>query len=99
MVKKRANLNEMIAKHQQERLYVWPSPGLPCHPQADRLLSHAFDLWSVVRYTGIDDEMRERIWDDGLHLTAEGYSIMGKAVAAHLFKLIRNADPVSKSKV
>ena len=47
-----------------------------------------FDLWSVIRYTGIDDETREKIWDDGLHLTEEGYRIMGKAVAARLFELM-----------
>ncbi|KAL9631031.1 MAG: hypothetical protein Q9164_006110 [Protoblastenia rupestris] len=50
---------------------------------------YTFDLWSVIRYTGIDEETRERIWDDGLHLTKDGYSIMGKAVAARLFELLR----------
>ena len=49
--------------------------------------SYNFDLWSVIRYTGVDEETRKRIWDDGLHLTEEGYAIMGKAIAARLFEL------------
>ena len=53
------------------------------------LISYKFDLWSVIRYTGIDDETRQRIWDDGLHLTKDGYNIMGKAVAARLFELLQ----------
>ncbi|KAL9130209.1 MAG: hypothetical protein Q9217_001554 [Psora testacea] len=53
---------------------------------------YTFDLWSVIRYTGIDEETRKRIWDDGLHLTAEGYRVMGKAVAARIFELLQSSS-------
>ena len=44
----------------------------------------------MIRYKGIDKETRERIWDvDCLHLTEEGYAVMGKAVAARLFELLQ----------
>lgn len=51
--------------------------------------SYTFDLWSVIRYHGISEKTRERLWDDGLHLTAAGYEVMGKAVAARLFELLQ----------
>lgn len=51
--------------------------------------SFTLDLWSVIRYNGIGKEARERPWDDGLHLTAAGYAVMGKAVAARLFELLQ----------
>ena len=56
---------------------------------ADPCSSYSCDLWSIIRYTGVDEETREAIWDDGLHLTEAGYNIMGKAVAARLFELLQ----------
>ena len=60
-----------------------------CSAIANAGLSYSFDLWSVVRYTGVDETSRKAIWDDGVHLTEAGYHIMGKAVAARLFELLQ----------
>lgn len=63
------------------------------------LASHTFDLWSVIRYQGVDDAERLRIWDDGLHLTSAGYKVMGDAIAFHLFELLKTCDhPISVPK-
>lgn len=35
--------------------------------------------------------MREMIWDDGLHLTMDGYEKMGDAIAAKLLQLLQTA--------
>ena len=51
--------------------------------------SHTFDLWSVVRWNDVSEETRQRHWNDGLHLSQDGYELMGYAVAAHLLELIK----------
>ncbi|KAG8528896.1 uncharacterized protein KY384_006585 [Bacidia gigantensis] len=79
--------DRMVAKRRELNEHI-------LNHQANRF--YAFDLWSVIRYTGVDKETRARIWDDGLHLTEEGYNIMGKAVAARLFEIIQglsSGDP------
>ncbi|KAL9598079.1 MAG: hypothetical protein Q9219_004710 [cf. Caloplaca sp. 3 TL-2023] len=54
--------------------------------QEDRL--HYLDLCTAVPYFTMNDTMREMIWDDGLHLTMDGYEMMGEAVAAKLLELL-----------
>ena len=51
--------------------------------------SFAFDLWSVIRYSTLTEEEQEKVWDDGVHLTEEGYKRMGDAISAHLFEILR----------
>ncbi|KAL8646726.1 MAG: hypothetical protein Q9226_006741, partial [Calogaya cf. arnoldii] len=34
------------------------------------------------------DTLKPRIWDDGLHLTMDGYEMMGEAIAARLIELL-----------
>lgn len=36
----------------------------------------------------MDEKMRSRVWDDGLHLTEEGYKMMGDAIAARLLEIL-----------
>lgn len=50
---------------------------------------YPFDLYSAIRYTGIDEDSREKIWDDGLHLTSEGYKVMGDVIAVRVFELLK----------
>ncbi|KAL9065545.1 MAG: hypothetical protein Q9161_008149 [Pseudevernia consocians] len=55
--------------------------------QEDRYYS--FDLYSAIRYTGIDKDLRKKLWDDGLHLTSEGYKVMGDVIAVRMFELLK----------
>ena len=50
---------------------------------------YSFDLYSAIRYTGIDEDLREKLWDDGLHLTSEGYKVMGDVIAVRMFELLK----------
>jgi hypothetical protein len=35
-----------------------------------------------------DEESRDEIWDDGLHFTEHGYSVMGDHIASRLVDLV-----------
>lgn len=50
------------------------------------------DLCSAVPYFSMSEAMRERIWDDGLHLTMDGYEMMGDAIATSLIDLLHAVD-------
>lgn len=39
-----------------------------------------------------DKESREKIWDDGLHFTPDGYSVMGHHIATRLSDLMMNLE-------
>ena len=47
------------------------------------------DLCRAIPYFSMEEAKRDFIWDDGLHLTEEGYKMMGDAIAAHLIKLLQ----------
>ena len=40
----------------------------------------------------MDDNMRDKIWDDGLHLTKDGYEMMGDAIASRMMELLQECD-------
>ncbi|KAG5926826.1 hypothetical protein E4U42_002932 [Claviceps africana] len=42
---------------------------------------YTFDLYSKIPYHSLSEQDRERYWDDGLHLTAQGYDWMGEHIA------------------
>jgi lysophospholipase L1-like esterase len=52
--------------------------------------SNAFDLHGKVPYHNATEEFRKKIWDDGLHLTAEGYKLVGEVVGGHLIALLKD---------
>ena len=54
--------------------------------------SYSFDLYSAIRYTGVEEELRTKIWDDGLHLTAQGYKVMGDAIAVRMLELLKTVQ-------
>lgn len=54
--------------------------------------SYTFDLYSVIPYASADEATRDRLWDDGLHLTGEGYKMMGDAIAARLFEILQGSQ-------
>ncbi len=39
-------------------------------------------------YHSMSEEDRDQIWDDGLHLTPYGYSVMGGHIAKRLVELL-----------
>lgn len=49
------------------------------------------DLCAAVPWFNMSTTMREMIWDDGLHLTIEGYKKMGDAIATKLLELLHTA--------
>lgn len=50
--------------------------------------SHVFDLEAAIPFWSMREEERSRYWDDDVHLSAEGYGLMGEKVAARLVELI-----------
>ena len=50
------------------------------------------DLCSAVPYFDMDKDARDNIWDDGLHLTKEGYEMMGDAIASRMIELLQACD-------
>ncbi|KAK7226494.1 hypothetical protein V2G26_014497 [Clonostachys chloroleuca] len=73
----------------------------------DDILAHeapnfySFDLHSRIPYHSLSREDREKYWDDGLHLTGEGYSWMGDHIADALLPLVKadiDAEKASQKK-
>ena len=52
------------------------------------------DLCHAVPYFALEEAKRDNIWDDGLHLTEEGYKMMADAIAAHMIKLLQSLESV-----
>lgn len=48
------------------------------------------DLCSAVPYFDMDKDTRDNIWDDGLHLTKEGYEMMGDAIASRMIEFLKD---------
>jgi hypothetical protein len=51
--------------------------------------SHVFDLHGKIPYHSASESFRGEMFDDGLHLTAKGYDLMGTVVGEHLVNLIK----------
>ncbi|KAM0341318.1 hypothetical protein ACHAPU_010060 [Fusarium lateritium] len=50
--------------------------------------NYAFDLRSKIPYHSLSEDDRERYWDDGLHLQAEGYDWMGNHIGDALIDIL-----------
>ncbi|CEJ85780.1 hypothetical protein VHEMI03912 [[Torrubiella] hemipterigena] len=70
-----------------------------------RILDHkapqyyAFDLKSHIPYANLTEDERSLYWDDGVHLTDDGYDWMGGHIADHLIPLIAANPPVEETPV
>ncbi|OAA73822.1 Esterase, SGNH hydrolase-type [Cordyceps fumosorosea ARSEF 2679] len=53
---------------------------------------YAFDLHAKIPYKALNYNQRQAYWDDGVHLTEEGYDWMGDHVADALIPLIIGTD-------
>ncbi|KAL8679583.1 MAG: hypothetical protein Q9186_004140 [Xanthomendoza sp. 1 TL-2023] len=49
-------------------------------------------VYEAVPYFNMNETMREQIWDDGLHLTMDGYEMMGEAIATRLIELLHTVE-------
>ncbi|KAL7628377.1 hypothetical protein AAE478_002579 [Parahypoxylon ruwenzoriense] len=50
----------------------------------------SFDLYAAIPYHDMAPEDRPKYWQmDGVHLTAEGYDLMGVKIAAELARIVR----------
>lgn len=56
------------------------------HAEAETF-SYTLDLKSLIPYHAMSEESRSDIWDDGLHLTPNGYCVMGDHVANQVVEL------------
>ncbi|CCD50395.1 hypothetical protein BofuT4_P090820.1 [Botrytis cinerea T4] len=52
-----------------------------------------FDLRGAMPYHNMDLEKRERLWDDGLHFTEEGYKEIGIMVGEKMIQVIEEVKP------
>ena len=50
------------------------------------------DLFTAIPYKNMDEEKRDKIWDDGVHLTEAGYDLMGDVVADRLIDLLETKE-------
>lgn len=50
--------------------------------------SHVYDLAAAVPYYSLNDADRERYWDDSVHMTTEGYQLVGQKVGMALVSLL-----------
>lgn len=48
-----------------------------------------FDLASKLTWGGMDEETRWQMWDDGVHLTIDGYDFMGDLIVEALGPLVQ----------
>lgn len=55
-----------------------------------------FDLAEQLTWSGMDEETRWHMWDDGVHLTIDGYDLMGDLIVAALGPLVKqDAGPAA----
>lgn len=50
--------------------------------------SHVFDLNSAIPYLSMREEEQKKYWDDHIHMTPDGYDLMGEKIAAALVDII-----------
>lgn len=55
--------------------------------------SHSFDLFAKIPYHSLPEHDRAVFWDDGLHLTPDGYDWMGHHVATALLAILDRQHP------
>ncbi|KAL9586626.1 MAG: hypothetical protein Q9212_000761 [Teloschistes hypoglaucus] len=54
------------------------------------------DVCKAVPYASMDLELREKVWDDGLHFQPAGYDMFGDAIADRLLEIVKITAPIGK---
>ncbi|RAL12970.1 SGNH/GDSL hydrolase family protein [Aspergillus homomorphus CBS 101889] len=49
---------------------------------------YALDIHKEVPYHSAEKDFKEKMWDDGVHMTPDGYDLVGEVVANHLIQLL-----------
>lgn len=49
-------------------------------------------MCNAIPYSAMDEDLRDQIWDDGLHLTEDGYRMMGDVISSRLFELLETCN-------
>ncbi|OAQ72569.1 GDSL-like lipase/Acylhydrolase [Pochonia chlamydosporia 170] len=52
---------------------------------------YSFDLHAKIPFHSLSEEDKDRYWDDGLHLTADGYDWMGNHIATGFLAALASA--------
>lgn len=60
--------------------------------------SHAFDLKKHIPYHSLSEDDKGRYWDDGLHLTPDGYDWMGGHIADAFTAILRGGKPAGQGR-
>lgn len=60
--------------------------------------SYAFDLKSKIPYHSLSEKDRDTYWDDGLHLSPNGYDWMGNHIADALIPIIQREEQEEQAK-
>ncbi|KAG5985089.1 hypothetical protein E4U55_001592 [Claviceps digitariae] len=84
VVEDRDAVNELIRNHKERNLGNNSNSTNPSSPNSRAYFQHpsyTFDLYSKIPYHLLSEQDKERYWDDGLHLTAQGYDWMGEHIA------------------
>ncbi|KAL6717541.1 hypothetical protein ACLMJK_005456 [Lecanora helva] len=64
------------------------------HQQEGFYVAH---VAKAIPWTGMDEKERTKIWDDGVHLTKEGYELMGDTIADRLIDIVKEQQPLGTS--
>ncbi|KAM4059772.1 GDSL-like lipase/Acylhydrolase family protein [Hirsutella rhossiliensis] len=59
---------------------------------------YALDLFAKIPYHSLLEQDRDAFWDDGLHLTADGYDWMGRHIADGLLAILKQHDQPEAAK-
>ncbi|TLS24576.1 hypothetical protein PpBr36_08817 [Pyricularia pennisetigena] len=59
---------------------------------------YVHDHHAAVPYWSLSQEERDKYWDDDVHLTADGYDLMGKMIAARLVDILLGEEMEAKNK-
>ena len=55
------------------------------------------DVAAAIPWSGMSEPKRKRIWDDEVHLTKEGYELMGDAIADRRLQIIHKSKSLGAS--
>ncbi|QLI73015.1 uncharacterized protein G6M90_00g100570 [Metarhizium brunneum] len=66
-------------------------------PESRSKPAHAFDLHAKLPYHSLSAEDRQKYWDDGLHLTDQGYEWMGGHIADGFLAALSSTNGVKPS--
>lgn len=62
--------------------------GMILNHHEDRF--YVADVCGRIPYASMEDAVRRKIWDDGLHFKAAGYDMMGDAIADRLLAVLQS---------